>query len=333
MRYTTARRQALLILAILFGAATTAYSVLWMIHIRQVVGLGTDVRWLPNHEAELREVSSGSPAWQSGLRSGDRIVAVDGQRLDNPSPFYGHSFYKAIMLARKGDRVELSVLRPGINDELSLSPILAVYDSPSGLRGLALQVMSLYPLFFLIVGILVLALRLEDRNAWLLAILFAGFICGAPLFEGSINPHFRGLMGAYKTTFEYLVSGVFAYFFLTFPVSSPIDLRLPRLKVVLIVIGLGVAIFLGLACLLGGGLFPLYSMFGWISRKPPAWPLRLYTLALYGVGFVSLVWNGLRPATVEARRKTRVILWGILAGFGPLFVMFNASFLTNHPVW
>jgi len=28
-----------------------------------------------------------------------------------------------------------------------------------------------------------LGLRLEDRNAWLLALLFAGFICSAPLFE------------------------------------------------------------------------------------------------------------------------------------------------------
>jgi hypothetical protein len=59
----------------------------------------------------------------------------------------------------------------------------------------------------------------------------------------------------------------------------------------------------------------------------------LYTIGLYGLGFASLVWNSFRPATAEARRKTRVILWGILVGFGPLFVIFTASFLTNHPIW
>jgi sigma-B regulation protein RsbU (phosphoserine phosphatase) len=48
---------------------------------------------------------------------------------------------------------------------------------------------------------------------------------------------------------------------------------------------------------------------------------------------VSLTWNSVRPATAEARRKTRVILWGMLAGFGPLFVLFTAAFLTNFPIW
>jgi sigma-B regulation protein RsbU (phosphoserine phosphatase) len=332
-RFTTPPRPVLLALAILFGAATTAYSIVWMIHIRHIVGLGTDVHWVASHEAEVRDVESGSSAWQVGLRSADRIMAVNGEKLDSPSPFYGYAFYKAVMLGRKGDVVQLSVLRPGRKGELTLRPTLIAYSSPSGLRGLALQAMNLYPLFFLIVGILVLGLRLEDRNAWMLALLFAGFICGAPLFEGSISPHLRGLAASYKTMFGFLIPGVFCYFFLTFPAPSPIDLRLPRLKVVLLSVTAAYSICLGLACLLAGGLSPHYSMFGWVSRKPLAWPLMLYTLGLYGLGFVSLVWNGLRPATAEARRKTRVILWGILAGFGPLFVIFNVSFLTNFPIW
>jgi sigma-B regulation protein RsbU (phosphoserine phosphatase) len=323
----------LLALAILFGAATTAYSIVWMVHVHQIVGLGTDLRWLTSHEAEVHDVESGSSAWQVGLRSGDRIMAVNGEKLDNPSPFYGYPFYKAVMLGRKGDVVQLLVLRPGGMGELTLRPTLIAYTSPSGLRGLTLQAMNFYPLFFLVVGMLVLGLRLEDRNAWLLALLFAGFICGAPLFEGSINPHVRGLAAWYKMTFGTLVPGIFCYFFLIFPTSSPIDRRLPRLKVVLLSVTVAYSICLGLACLLAGGLSPNYSMFGWVSRKPLAWPPMLYTLGLYGLGFVSLVWNSVRPATAEARRKTRVIVWGMLAGFGPLFVIFTASFVTNLPIW
>jgi predicted metalloprotease with PDZ domain len=85
--FTTAPRLVLLAAAILFGAATTAYSIVWMIHIHHIVGLGTDVRWVASHEAEVRDVEIGSPAWQVGLRSGDRIMAVNGEKLDNPSPF------------------------------------------------------------------------------------------------------------------------------------------------------------------------------------------------------------------------------------------------------
>ena len=330
--FTTLPRPVLLALAILFGAATTAYSIVWMVHVHYVVDFGTDLRWLASQEVEVQDVASQSSAWQVGLRSGDRITAVNGEKLDNPSPFYGYPFYKAVMLGRKGDIVQISVLKAGEMGEVTLTPTL-VSSSPSGLRGLALRVMNFYPLFFLIVGMLVLGLRLQDHNAWLVALLFAGFICGAPLFEGSISPHLRGLAAGYKTTFGSLVPGIFCYFFLTFPTSSPIDRRLPHLKVVLLSVTVAYSICLGLACLLAGGLYPDYSMFGWVNRKPLAWPVMLYTLCLYGLGFVSLVWNSVRPVTPEARRKSRVIVWGMLAGFGPLFVIFTVSFLTNFPIW
>jgi phosphoserine phosphatase RsbU/P len=330
---TTLQRPVLLALAILFGAATTAYSIVWMIHVHHVVGLGTDVHWLASHEAEVLEVENGSSAWQAGLRSGDRIAAVNGENLDNPSPFYGYSFYKAVMLGCEGDVVQLSVLRPGEIGELTVRPALVAYRSPSGVHGLAMQAMNFYPLFFLIVGMLVLGLRLEDHNAWLLALLFAGFISGAPLFEGSISPHLRGSAVWYKMTFGTLAPGIFCYFFLTFPTPSPIDRRLPHLKFALLAVAVAGSLGLGVACLLAGGLSPNYSMFGWVSRKPLAWPLVLYSDGLYGLGFVSLVGNSVRPATAEARRKTRVILWGMLAGFGPLFVLFTAAFLINFPIW
>jgi sigma-B regulation protein RsbU (phosphoserine phosphatase) len=323
----------LLTLASLFCAATTAYSLIWMVHVHHVIALGTDVRWTANHEAEVRDVESRTLAWQAAFRPGDRIVAVNGERLDNPSPFYGYPFYKAVMLGRKGDIVRVTVLRPGRAGELTLRPPLVSFGSLSGLRGLAAQATNFYPLFFLIVALIVLSLRLEDPNAWLLALLFAGFIGAAPLFEGSINPHLRGLATWYKVTFGTVVPGIFCYFFLTFPVPSPIDSRWPRLKSVLLFLSATYSIPLGLACLLAGGLFPYYSLFGWVSRKPLAWPLILYTLGLYSLGFVSLVWNSLRPATSEARRRTRVIVWGTLVGFGPLFAIFAASFLANIPIW
>jgi hypothetical protein len=174
------------------------------------------------------------------------------------------------MLGREGYVVQLSVLRPGEMSELMLRPALIAYRSPSGVHRLAMQAMNFYPLFFLIVGMLVLGLRLEDRNAWLLALLFAGFICGAPLFEGSISPHLRGLAASYKMTFGTLAPAVFCYFFLSFPTPSPIDRRLPHLKVVLLWLTPAYSVSLGLVCLLAGGLYPNYTMFGWVSRRPLA---------------------------------------------------------------
>src|SRR5689334_13807092 len=131
--FTSLPRRLLLTLAILFAAATTAYSIVWMVHIHHVVVLGTDVRWTASHEAEVRDMESGTPAWEAGLRPGDRIVAINGERLDNPSPFFGYPFYKAVMLGRKGDIVQVTVLRPGERGERTLRPALVTYGSLAGL--------------------------------------------------------------------------------------------------------------------------------------------------------------------------------------------------------
>jgi membrane-associated protease RseP (regulator of RpoE activity) len=146
--FTNLPRLVLPALAILFGIATMAYSILWMVHVHHIVALGADLRWLTSHEAEVKEVQSGSSAWQVGLRAGDRIVAVNGEKLDNPSPYYGYPFYKAVMLGSEGDVVQLSVLRTGEKDEIELRPKLIAYNSASGLRGLASQAISFYPVFF-----------------------------------------------------------------------------------------------------------------------------------------------------------------------------------------
>ena len=48
-------------------------------------------------------------------------------------------------------------------------------------RSVAEEILGTYPTLFLLVGLVVLFLRVEDRNAWLLALLFASFIAMADL--------------------------------------------------------------------------------------------------------------------------------------------------------
>jgi hypothetical protein len=42
----------------------------------------------------------------------------------------------------------------------------------------ALEVLSFYPIPFIVVAGVVLIQRYHDRNAWLLAVMFAGFVVG-----------------------------------------------------------------------------------------------------------------------------------------------------------
>ena len=58
--FTNVPKPVLLALAVLLGTTTTAYSILWMVHVHHVAGLGSYISWLPNHRAEVRDVERGT---------------------------------------------------------------------------------------------------------------------------------------------------------------------------------------------------------------------------------------------------------------------------------
>ena len=63
--------------------------------------------------AVLRDVTAGGPAEEAGLEGGDRIVAVDGKRVQD-----GVSLIVAIRTHRPGETIDLTILRNG--DEQTL---------------------------------------------------------------------------------------------------------------------------------------------------------------------------------------------------------------------
>jgi phosphoserine phosphatase RsbU/P len=329
-------------MAVLFVASTALYSVTWMVCSQTVpVHLGVTYDWKKPGEAKILTVARGSPAERAGLRAGDRIIGINGRKLDDPVPFAGYPFYKYVTLGANGDRLELDVKR-GQADELVLRPVLqpfkVKFGNPSLIEAAVLRVVSFYPVFYLIVGATVLFLRLEDWNAWRLALLFAGFIAEAPLSEANF-PHFlRGFGVSYHTLLAGLASATFYWFFSVFPVPSPIDRKLPYLKSISFAAMAAYSVPLALACLFGGDRSPIFRLFGWEHRTTLDWIVFFYSVALYGLGFISLIWNSVRPASADARRKTRVIVWGTLVGFGPVFLLsvIGAMFdkgLDDYPFW
>src|SRR5262249_62195980 len=87
----TPRRLARIFLAIAFSACATTFSVVWVFQTKYSIpepGF-TNYEYSPTAGAmTVGDVLPGSPAGQAGLRSGDRVVAIDGQGLKNRRPFY-----------------------------------------------------------------------------------------------------------------------------------------------------------------------------------------------------------------------------------------------------
>jgi serine phosphatase RsbU (regulator of sigma subunit) len=200
----------------------------------------------------------------------------------------------------------------------------------------------------------VLFLRVNDANAWLLALVFGGFLVGAPIFreavssskvfEGLIHPAWlRAVFVSFEGVFWAISPGLFNYFFAVFPNRSPLDRRLPWLKWLLLIV---LAAFVAPISywIAKAGFVPVMVILKWLGDRAASvggpWRLViLFPLLALGsllLGLASLVSNGLRPVSSEARRKIRVMMWGTVAGTLPVIVI-GVPYLTGpppqYPLW
>jgi phosphoserine phosphatase RsbU/P len=327
-------RPVLLMIAVAFAAVATFYSFIWMVSIRRsVVDAGIAFHYSAAKRGMLiTAVASDSSAQKAGLRPGDHVLAVNGHRLDDLVPYYDF-----VVLGHRNDRVQLSVLRSGVAEPLSLQMVLKPFvpmEFMGRIKTLILEVLGFFPVFYLVVGFAVLFLRLNDDHAWLLALLFAAFIGSAPLFEAGVPSALRGFVVFYRVGFGGLEAALFYYFFATFPASSPVDRHVPWLKGVTLAITVLVVAPLALWCLLSGGLWPIWRHPGWFFTSATESALFAYAIFFNSLGLLSMISNVVGATQPDARRKARVLVWGVVAGVGPVVILNVAmSFSTQGIYW
>src|SRR5262249_30045151 len=277
---------------------------------------------LPIYSTIVTSVGPGTPAEQAGLLPTDRILAINGQRLDSLE-----LFYNTVGRGKPGDVVKLSVERPGLATPVALQVALQPWPTPprtSVAETLAFEMVSAFPVWFVLVSFPVLFLRLEERTAWLLALLFSGFIAGAPLlpFQFILPPAIRAFALAYKISFAGLFQALFNYFFAVFPASSSLDRRFPWLKTVLLAGAAAVSVPLGLWTLFAGNVNLALRLGVWsLSHEPTHWLVMLYSFGALPLGLVSLISNGFFAPSAAVRRKIRVIVWGTVVGLFPGLIL------------
>jgi len=335
----TIRKPLLATLAILFAVVAIGYGSLWMYAVRRsspAVELGFNIHHNPEfneatHCQAVEDVMEGSPAERAGLRVGDRVIGINGRPLltDIASD-------QAYLDGRPGDPVEFAVERDGEPQPLILHGVFRAVTltgaSESLAKSSALEITGSFPIPFLLVAFTVLFLRLEERNAWLLALLFCAF-AAAPSSPNSaaIPPQLRAFAFAFRALFAGMLGPLFYLFFAVFPVRSPLDKRLPWLKWVGLLFGICIVIpglRTGSPSLPAGVAHLLGSRNSHFSNAG-------LNYGLLALGIISLAQNSFMAAVpAEARRKSRVILWGTVAGVLPIvlekmaedFLGYRASF-------
>jgi sigma-B regulation protein RsbU (phosphoserine phosphatase) len=308
--------------AILLAAATVIYSAAWMYYIRRPfpVEIGFD----PNYTGaaiEVIDVYQDSPAERVGLRPGDHIVAINGQGVASRSP-YSNVQLRIWQKSRPGQTVVLTVERAGQPQPLVLEPVFRAERGDGDVAPLAKrvaqQIVDSFPVLFVVVGLTVLFLRVEDRNAWLLALVFSTFVCEPPMPDGfgGAPTGLRISLLLFRTICKSLFPALFYFFFAVFPIRSPIDRKAPWLKWLLLVLGA----YLGLGGFRQGSQLPLPPLSMYMD--PKAIQIANETLG-YGtvlLGVASLVWSFLSVSDPEDRRKLKVIFWGTVVGMTPIIL-------------
>jgi phosphoserine phosphatase RsbU/P len=323
-------------LALIFCLVTSLYSFLWMYDVRRNVGHPVEIGFNVSRETTFNPSSScisvynvapGSPAEQAGLRPGDEIIAVNGIHLTSLDPFDYYWTHSA-----PGDPVELSVRRPGESQPVTLHAVFRsiIQDKPSEgiLLASARYLNNFFPAFFLLVGFAVLFLRIDDPYAWLLSLLFVSFIA-VPSFQ-NINlfpPGLTILVNVFRGLFGGMLSSLVYIFFAVFPERSPIDRRAQWLKGLALLFGLSQAVP-GLAT--GNFHWPdsLSKLFGYSA---PNYIRLAISYSFFLLGFVSLFWNSVsKESSVDARRKSRVMLWGTAVALLPIVLERVATDLLGY---
>jgi sigma-B regulation protein RsbU (phosphoserine phosphatase) len=329
-------RWLLFAMAIVFAVATVVYSAGWMYYIRMgTVELGIDT--LPTAGGiEITNIYKGSPAEGAGLRTHDLIVAINGRVLTSEATC-SETLQDVWLQSRPGDHVDLQIRRAGQAQPVLITGTFRAAvgrgDKVPVTQRVANVILNAYPVLFLVVGLVVLFLRIEDGNAWLLALVFATFISASSLPDAAaVAPvPLREFLHAYRAIFYSLISGLFYFFFAVFPTRSPIDRKARWLKWLLLAVD---------ACLGFGGIH---------SGEPEVLPFLsgLASRTVWGnvrivigngtivLGVVSLLMNVLRASNRDDSRKLKVILWGTVVGITPAVVarLIGDVYNVHIPFW
>lgn len=331
-------RALLLTLAVVFAAATTVYSIGWMYYLRNSslpVEIGIDNLFTPEGVL-VTKVWNGSPAQKAGLRANDIVTAIDGRRTVAPADS-NRVLFRVWNEAHAGDPVVLTIKRFHESEPLSITPVFRAAEGGGDVQSLArrgaIEVLGFYPLLFLIVGTAVLFLRTDDPNAWLLALMFAGFIAEANLPVGfALAPDRLGdFLYGYAVVLRGVLPATFYFFFSVFPVRSPIDRKLPWLKWLLLICNASLE--------WGGTLSGEFAALPFINALGSPSQIALARIFFaYGtvlLGLLSLIWNVIGATKIEDRRKLKVMLWGTLVGIAPAVLIGLPYDLSHHqmPFW
>jgi sigma-B regulation protein RsbU (phosphoserine phosphatase) len=285
---------------------------------------GSDVGWHGSGAYGEFHITYIDPQSQAkDLSPGDKIIAINGVKVAEHAGVLDDEYRLP-----PGSRYSMTVERNG--RELTFA-----WQTTPRQRGSFPWNRSI-PLLFCLSGLLVLSLKAEDLQAWLLALMLGSFstlLSGG--FEEEISAGWLALPVALARIGGLFSAPLLFHLFLYFPQPSPWLRRWPKLTK-----WLYAPLCLFVLPTFGVGRLPLEWYTPIFSWPPMRW---LGEHGLLVAGYLSLLgyllaalfclWLNYRTADTAGRRRLRVVMWGSLIGFGSLFLVLVMEVTKMREKW
>lgn len=317
------QRLILLGLAVLFAAATLSYGGFWAYSVRWQAAVSMGFAF-EKGSLHIADIDPEGPADVAGLRPLDRLVAVDGNKVETQL-----AVTDSLRERTADTEVQLTVNLAGLNRLRTYYATLApapVTGPDSWSRILALELVRAYPLLFLLAVALMLFLLFDFRDAWLMALGLSGMLVAwVPLPFENVSPDMRGVVFAFKTAFGGLGPALLFYFFTVFPARSPLDEMEPRAK----------ELFLAASAIVVVPAALWVFVSPEITQQGPGragfWLLTLASVAAVTGAVISFVGNLMSPPSAEAVSKIETVTLGALVALVPGLLLGIALLALGRP--
>ena len=299
------------------------YALILLIIVICIISFASALSWLNKPFAGFLTYKdgfvsvSGSRDWpgtRAGLKFLDRIVAVDGEPVQN-----GPEIVSKVREKKPGTPVRYTVESDGEKREV------VVPVTRFGIRDFALVflVPFLIGLIIYILGFIVYVLKPNTATSWVFLILC--FSLGTMILAGFENqtsyfltPMFYAINPLYAATFIHL--------FLIFPDRKRILTRFRGLEYLIYVPALLIIIALEIYLSIFPEIFGSTSLSWFPTYKELGSAHRVFTLFCVG-GMIFLIFHALyKASSAQARQRARVIFWGVLIAFGPPVIIMALVF-------
>ncbi|MEJ7607196.1 MAG: GAF domain-containing protein [Bryobacteraceae bacterium] len=254
----------------------------------------------------------------AGLKIGDRVVSVDGRRMDGLS-----DLLRPVRQKAPGQSIQVEAVRDGRTQVYTI-PLRSVRTKQIGVLvyAYAAVMFFLMPAVSLLLGFGVAAIRPRDPMAWLLLFLMVSLaqfsvgnvsIMGWPAWIRLPSHLYRSLSAVWPICL--------IWFGIYFPQRWAVDRRWPWIKWVILAPLIALVVLSAVVNLGMAEAFRAVEVLTPIQDR--AFPIyRSISMAGVSLFILAIGWKSKHSELgSDARRRLRLVLWGTAVSMTPLFIL------------